>query len=239
MKVRTGILAAALAASVAAASEDPFAKAEEFFSKGKFEMAALFYNRALEAKPDNGRAYFNRGRIRLHQGDYAAAIADFRRYAELEPRRTEVHYYLGCAYALAGQGEEAVRSLERVPPTDRNYPAAVLNLGHVHLALRKDRERTIASWERFLELRPDDEQAETIRKAVACLKDPACWESVLASLERRPVSGTNAGGSIGGEGAAAEGRLPDFFVPPIEGEGTKAEVSKPKGLEGKKGIQTD
>jgi tetratricopeptide (TPR) repeat protein len=228
------------------AADDPFVKAEEYFDKGKFEMALLFYNRAIEARPDNVRAYFNRGRIRLYNKDFASAESDFKRVLDIEPKRTEVHYYLGCAQAGAGEGDAAVESFGRVPKKDKNYASVFLNLGNVHLALRKDKDQTIVNWEKFLELRPEDEQAENIRKALICLKDPNCWETVLAALNNASA-GTNATGpgsggpGTGGDAASSTNglNLPDFFMPDIQGEGSKADVSKQKSSEGKKSIQTE
>jgi len=220
------------------AEESTFTKAEEYFKKGKLEMALVFYNKTLEREPDNIQALFNRGRIHLYNKDYVSAISDLKKVLDISLKRTDVYYYLGCSYAGKGDAESAIDAFLKVPSNDKNYVSVFLNLGNIYLGMLKDKEKTIENWEKFLNLKPSDEQAEKIREAIKCLKDPQCWESVLAELNNNSLSSTNSS-STNVSSDTNKIILPDFIMPDIKGEGTKADVSKQKNIEDKKSIRTE
>jgi tetratricopeptide (TPR) repeat protein len=229
-----------LMASAQKGSES-FQKAEDFLKQGKLEMALLFYNREINERPDNGLAYFSRGKIHFYNKAYTNALQDFKRAADLLPKNKDVLYAQANALAMTGSIDEAIRAYERLISLDRRFAFAYLNLGNIYLRSKKDKEKTILYWEQFLGLLPQYEQAEDIRKAISYLRsDSFSWadiDPVLKTASSDAAKGADdSQGTNRGEKLDLESILPDLD---IEAEGSKADVSKQKGMAEKKSIETE
>jgi tetratricopeptide (TPR) repeat protein len=57
-----------------------------YFRLENFDYAEQFYSQAIEADPAFAPAYLNRGNLRVHRGEPAAALPDYDLYLTLEPR---------------------------------------------------------------------------------------------------------------------------------------------------------
>ena len=113
------------------------------------DAAIQLYDRAIAIDPEYFKAYANKGRLLMQQGDFDDAEACFGRLTSLRPRVAE--YYLGHAYCLMQQGEtEAVEDRllhalsaynyqlgEPAPSTERVWPR--LNRAIVLSLLGRDR----------------------------------------------------------------------------------------------------
>jgi len=233
---------------VLAADSEMFKKAENFYNSGKLEMALLFYNKEISLNPDNAAAYYHRGRILLNNRDYSSAKEDLRKARELDPRNTDAFYFLGLAAMGMTNASEAIASFAKVPENSRYYPDSFENAGNTWYVLKHDATNTIRCWETYLELKPDNDQADNIRRAIECLKDPDCFAQALAALAARSGQ-PGAGGPSAGEGSSTNMssqtadsnklKIEEIFMPDIQGEASKAGVSKQKGSEDKKSIQTE
>jgi tetratricopeptide (TPR) repeat protein len=70
--------------------------------------------RTLRGAPDEATARFQRGMEQYRKGDYAAAVADLRAAAELDPDAAHVRFFLGISYLMLGQDHAAIDSLRAV-----------------------------------------------------------------------------------------------------------------------------
>ena len=103
-------------------------------------------------------------------GDYAGAIADYRRSLGARPGAPA---FVGLARALYDSdprnGPEALRALDGAVRLDPRYAQAYLLTGGI-LQGEGQRARARAAYERFLELQPDGPQAADVRQLLAKLR---------------------------------------------------------------------
>jgi tetratricopeptide (TPR) repeat protein len=87
--------------------------------------------------PPGPRAVF-KGKNLLNSGDYAGAIAQFRRATELLPANAAAWNYLGVAYQKARQPAEAVKAYQLALALNRDLVEAHWNLGTLYLEQNKN-----------------------------------------------------------------------------------------------------
>jgi tetratricopeptide (TPR) repeat protein len=74
------------------------------------ERASTLFQEAVRRNPENGRAYYNLGRIYLARGQQHAALEAFERVVDLAPHDPYANFNLGFLYEQAGQDGDAVRA---------------------------------------------------------------------------------------------------------------------------------
>jgi tetratricopeptide (TPR) repeat protein len=72
-----------------------------------------FFELARARNPDDVEALETLGMAYTQRGLYAQGLEVDRRLAELRPKNPRVHYNLACSYALVGDVDLAIASLER------------------------------------------------------------------------------------------------------------------------------
>jgi Flp pilus assembly protein TadD len=102
----------------------------------QFDQAAAEYRRAIALNPQLAAAHMNLGLV-LRESDPAAAVASFRRAADLLPDQGRPHFLAGQTLEASGHLAEAVaeyRSAVRLTPTDAEMRMALgralLRSGH-------------------------------------------------------------------------------------------------------------
>jgi tetratricopeptide (TPR) repeat protein len=142
--------------------------------------------KSLTLDPDHVEARTLRGWIALEvKRDYAAAIADYTRVAELKPDWPEAHNNLGVAWKKRGDLEKAAASFDRALALRPEYGEAWSNLGWIHAEEKKWREAR-ADFERALKSSPGDEGAlYGLSQAQREVRDYAGAERTLKSLLSR------------------------------------------------------
>ncbi len=228
--------------SFAIEASESFKKADDFFKQGKFEMALLFYNREINERPDNGQAYFRRGKIHFYNKAYTNALLDFKRASDILPKNKDILYAKANALAMTGEFDSAIDEYGRLLKMDKKFAYAYLNLGNIYLRNKKDKESTIQNWETFLELLPDYEQADDIRKAIAYLRSAEfSWNQIDPDLQASDSKSGDTETDKNATNATSDKLDLDSILPDLDisGEGTKADVSKQKGMADKKSIETE
>lgn len=76
-----------------------------FAVRGNFEQAITEFNWALALDSNNAEAIYNRGNAYYGQRDYAPAIADFRRYLELDPQAPNRDFVVNLISEMEAQLE--------------------------------------------------------------------------------------------------------------------------------------
>ena len=72
------------------------------FEKGNYQEAINYYNKGLEAKPDDPCLFNNRGLAYYSLEQYDKAVADYTKAIELKPDFAEAYYNRGLAYFRKG-----------------------------------------------------------------------------------------------------------------------------------------
>ena len=88
-----------------------FALGSKLFDDGDLVEARKYFERVVELSPHTGLAYFNLGKISLMEGDYKSASEMLLKGVQTSPglwANDETIYYLGYAYAMAGDIPKAV-----------------------------------------------------------------------------------------------------------------------------------
>lgn len=121
--------------AVARAPERPdtalwLAAALEHQQAGRWGEAGRFYERAIEADPDNARAHFVYGAMLHDAGDPGRAIDSYLRAMQLAPDLMEAHYNFCAALMALGQFDAAADYYEQLLALKPDFIA-----GYSHLAL--------------------------------------------------------------------------------------------------------
>ncbi|MGR3278679.1 tetratricopeptide repeat protein, partial [Acaryochloris marina NIES-2412] len=81
---------------------------------GRYEEAIASYDKALEFKPDNDQAWYNRGVDLGYLGRYEEAIASYDKALEIKPDNDQAWYNRGVDLRSLGRYEEAISSYDKV-----------------------------------------------------------------------------------------------------------------------------
>jgi len=92
------------------------------------------FTKAIELRPDDPKAYFNRGVNYAETGDLGRAIADFTKAIALKPDDAEAYNARGNAHRKKGDLDRAIADLTKAVELDPRFAEAYLNRG---LAYRK------------------------------------------------------------------------------------------------------
>ncbi len=95
------------------------------------EDAYRAYEQLLRLNPDYGEAYFNRGVMRMQDGQLDSAVVDFERTVEADSSFAKAWYNLGRLTSESGQADQAVAYYRRAVQADPENPKARLNLAIV------------------------------------------------------------------------------------------------------------
>lgn len=122
---------------------------------GAYDAARYSLGRALDIDPDSPVARFNLAEVMRRQGQFAAAVEQYRRTLAVDPNYAKAH--LGLGLANRQQGRPAMESFRRALQSDSLLAEAHLGLGRESL----DRRRAAQAAGHFLQsLRIDPDSAE-------------------------------------------------------------------------------
>jgi tetratricopeptide (TPR) repeat protein len=89
------------------------ARAERFAKEDDLDLAEKIVDAAVDMAPDDAEAWHLKGKIAFLRKDYDAAIADFKRALERDPRHYDSLSDLGVAYEAAGSKKEALEAYRK------------------------------------------------------------------------------------------------------------------------------
>jgi len=127
--------------------------ADALAAAGRTEEARAEYAAALAIAPENWRAEYNLGNLKLARGDVAGAIASYERTLALEPEMTKAMINLGAAESRRGNTTAAVTWLRRAVEREPKVPSVHTSLANV-LAASGDRAGARAEFDVALRLAP-------------------------------------------------------------------------------------
>jgi len=117
----------------------------------------------------NLRSLVEQGQSLLNQKRYPQAQAAFQQAISVDPNFAPAHFFLGYAYANAGQCQQAISEFQSALQIDPNMKEAVLNIGSNYQSLG-DIPNAITWYERFLRENPGSNKAGDIRQRIQGLR---------------------------------------------------------------------
>ncbi|MEG5065730.1 tetratricopeptide repeat protein, partial [Microcoleus sp. B3-A4] len=168
--------------------QTPEQKAELFYEQAllynfgeQYAKAIASYDKALEIKPDDDAAWYNRGYALRNLGRWEEAIASYNKALEIKPDLYEAWYNRGIALGNLGRLEEAIASFDKALEIKPDDDAAWYNRG-IALGDLGRLEDAIASYDKALEIKPDLHEAWYNRGNA--LDDLGRWEEAIASYDQ-------------------------------------------------------
>lgn len=83
------------------------------FGHADIEVRIADLTKKIEANPTNAELYTKRGELHRVHRDWEAAMADYRRAAEIDPQLSAVHFLRGRMLFAAGRPQEAIVDLDQ------------------------------------------------------------------------------------------------------------------------------
>ncbi|OGQ55486.1 MAG: hypothetical protein A3J24_05595 [Deltaproteobacteria bacterium RIFCSPLOWO2_02_FULL_53_8] len=149
--------AAALCAEVAA----PATSSVHEYAPATDSLIIQRYRNALRLDPSNSETRFQLGVALLREKRYADALTELTALNEALPDNADIHYYMGMAYAGAGELDMAFQSYDdvaRISAKDakKTYELekAFYNLGIAHQRM-EDMSGALKAYKRSVEIAPD------------------------------------------------------------------------------------
>jgi thioredoxin-like negative regulator of GroEL len=125
----------------------------------------------LKANPDDAEALIELGACDVSMGDTVTGL-DRLSHGTVLAIEPGLLIKAGIAFARVAESEKAVASFEKALIEDPRNADALYQAGLVAFHNLGDNARAAAYWQRYLEVKPDAENAELIRRAVAELSKP-------------------------------------------------------------------
>ncbi|XP_029794832.1 E3 ubiquitin-protein ligase TTC3 isoform X2 [Suricata suricatta] len=115
-------------------------KGNEEFSKGRFDIAIIYYTRAIEYRPENHLLYGNRALCFLRTGQFRNALGDGKRAIILRSNWTKGHYRYCAALSMLGEYDWALQANIKAQKLCKNDPEGIKDLIQQHVKLQKQIE---------------------------------------------------------------------------------------------------
>ncbi len=131
---------------------------------GDLAAARRSLERALALDPTFTRAREELADVLEETGDAQAALATYRTLSQQAPEDVRLHFRLGVIARKAGLIDEAITEYQAAIRVDPKLAEAHYNLAVLYLQEKKAPDLAAQSFKRFLELDPDSDRAETVRK---------------------------------------------------------------------------
>ncbi len=139
--------------------------------KKNYAEAEKVFQQALVADPKSVHALLNLGITRVHLAKYEGAADSLREAPRLEPRLVAAHQNLGAALVETDQFDEAQSELLRAAKSpDADQAMVQLYLGKLY-ARTGDFDKSIASFNNYLEKAPKAANVNDVRALIARMQD--------------------------------------------------------------------
>lgn len=147
------ILLLVLLARRLAGAADAWQTADSLLMSGKAREAAAAYEKLIQQKPKEARAYMGRGRARWRLGEFDGAIADYTRVIELTPKDASAYNNRGLSYDNKGQRDLALADYGRAIELNPKNALYHFNRALTWNALKQP-EKALADYTQAIELDP-------------------------------------------------------------------------------------
>jgi cytochrome c-type biogenesis protein CcmH/NrfG len=116
-----------------------------FLREGRAQDAFDIAETMIHADPEQGSAWYLRGLAQFRMGQVDAALEDYRRAQQLDPRAIWVHVALAEVHTHAGRLDDALGEIHKMLAVQPRDPWALLHEGQVLLAMDRPQEALLAT----------------------------------------------------------------------------------------------
>jgi tetratricopeptide (TPR) repeat protein len=141
-----------------------FVKALADRRAGDLVEARQALERAVLIDPTFTRARMELAEVLEESEDFPAAAAAYRELSRSSPKDVSLHFRLAVAARKAGRIDEAISEYQTAVKLDPSLSEAHYNLAVLYVREKKAPDLAAQSFQRFLELDPQSERAESVRK---------------------------------------------------------------------------
>ena len=128
------------------------------------------YRSVLAEDPHNLAAIIALGNALYDAGQWREAIHYYEQALRLSPHNADVITDMGTCYRNLALPDMAIREYKKALQIDASHQNALYNLGLVYGHDKHDYLRSIAAWERLLEVAPKHPEHETLRASIKTYK---------------------------------------------------------------------
>jgi serine/threonine protein kinase/Flp pilus assembly protein TadD len=162
--------------------------ARSLLREGALERAAEELDHAVERRPDDFSAHFDRGVCAYRRRDYAEAVRSFGAAAALAPASAECYFNRALAYAAWGRADRALADYDRALSLSPRFGVAALNRGVLHFQQgRLDQARTDLEQALRDGAEPDAAHYNLALVALAAHDRPTALDHLEQTLRLRPA----------------------------------------------------
>ena len=134
--------------------EDYYSRGLDFYYKGKYELALVAFDKAIEIKPDYVEAWSNKGVTLGKLGKYDEAVKCFDEAIEIKPDYAEAWYNKGVALGKLGRHEEALKACDGAIKIKPDYAEAWFGKGAALGKLGRH-EEALKAFDEAIKIKPD------------------------------------------------------------------------------------
>src|SRR5210317_1896696 len=113
MRILTAFIVFSILGTLSLYSQDKgyIQSAYDAMQAKEYESAIVFYDKAIEAKPDFAPALYGRGLAYAHLGKISESTDDFLEAIENDKSMDQAYYAVGLNYIAEGQYDEAIKMI--------------------------------------------------------------------------------------------------------------------------------
>ena len=150
---------------------EKFQLAHVEYADGRF-AEALALMEELEPSFDRSPYFYLRwGNFAVKTGDWPWVVRCYEKCLALDPQHQEARLNLGVAYLKSNDPQRSLAQFETLLKINPDHIEALLYAGELKSRYFHAPEEAVPYWTRFLELAPNHQQAEAVRKALAASRN--------------------------------------------------------------------
>lgn len=116
-------------------------------------LSFIWLNDLPGSEPKTSAEYYNRGFYYLRENNHDAALSDFSKAIEMDPKYVRAYFFRAKAYDQKGESEMAVKEYDKITKMDPKFARAYLMKGHYYRNLG-DYSKALEEYEKTARLDP-------------------------------------------------------------------------------------
>ena len=164
--------------ATAASAPPPAAKSVSTVQPGpvstaQFDEVIAPLEAALKSNPKNLSVLVQLGNIYSDHRVFPKAIVYYTRALDIDPKNVKVRTDLGSVYWYSGYPDKALREYQQSLSIDPRHYQTLFNLGIVYESGFNDYDRAIATWEKLLQIYPQNPNREQVAQLIQSARKKA------------------------------------------------------------------